>query len=160
MKGGRQYIMAIATNFRFPRIGTKRELKRAVKSFWASKIGPEELESTAKGLRREHWKLQQDIGIGHIPLNDFSLYDQVLDTAVIVGQVSGSLGYQGEAIDLATYFAMGPGSDEVPATEVTKWFDSKYHFIVPEFETGQRFRLASTKPAKVSPTKFICKLSF
>ena len=109
MKEGSQYIMAIATNFRFPRIGTKRELKRAVKSFWASKIGPEELESTAKGLRREHWKLHQDIVIDHIPLNDFSLYDQVLDTAAMVGQVSGHFGYQGEAIDLATYFAMARG---------------------------------------------------
>jgi 5-methyltetrahydropteroyltriglutamate--homocysteine methyltransferase len=146
MKGGRQYIMAIATNLGFPRIGTKRELKRAVESFWAGEIGPEELESTAKRLRREHWKLQQDIGIEHIPSNDFSLYDQVLDTAAMLGAVPARFGYQGEAVDLATYFAMARGSDEVPAMEMTKWFDSNYHFIVPEFETGQRFRLASTKP--------------
>ncbi len=138
--------MAIATNLGFPRIGTKRELKRAVESFWAGEIGPEELESTAKRLRREHWKLQQDIGIEHIPSNDFSLYDQVLDTAAMLGAVPARFGYQGEAVDLATYFAMARGSDEVPAMEMTKWFDSNYHFIVPEFETGQRFRLASTKP--------------
>ena len=138
--------MAIATNLGFPRIGAKRELKRAVESFWAGKIGPEELESTAKRLRREHWKLQQDIGIEHIPSNDFSLYDQVLDTAAMVGAVPARFGYQGEAVDLATYFAMARGSDEVPAMEMTKWFDSNYHFIVPEFETVQRFRLASTKP--------------
>lgn len=118
--------MAIATNLGFPRIGAKRELKRAVESFWAGKIGPEELESTAKRLRREHWKLQQDIGIEHIPSNDFSFYDQVLDTAAMVGAVPARFGYQGEAVDLATYFAMARGSDEVPAMEMTKWFDSNY----------------------------------
>ncbi len=146
MKEGRQYVMAIATNLGFPRIGTKRELKRAVESFWAGKIGPGELESTARALRREHWRLQQDIGIEHIPSNDFSLYDHVLDTAAIVGAVPARFGYQGGAVDLATYFAMARGTDEVPAMEMTKWFDSNYHFIVPEFEAGQIFRLASTKP--------------
>ena len=138
--------MAIATNLGFPRIGTKRELKRAVESFWADKIGPEELESTARALRQQHWKLQQDLGIEHIPSNDFSLYDQVLDTAAMVGAVPARFGWRAESVDLATYFAMARGSDEVPAMEMTKWFDSNYHFIVPEFEIGQRFRLASTKP--------------
>ena len=118
--------MAIATNLGFPRIGAKREMKRSVESFWADKIGPKELESTAKRLRREHWKLQQDIGIEHIPSNDFSFYDQVLDTAAMVGAVPARFGYQGEAVDLATYFAMARGSDEVPAMEMTKWFDSNY----------------------------------
>ncbi len=138
--------MAIATNLGFPRIGTKRELKRSVENFWAGKIGPEELESTAKALRQQHWKLQQDLGIEHIPSNDFSLYDQVLDTAAMVGAVPARFGWLAESVDLATYFAMARGSDEVPAMEMTKWFDSNYHFIVPEFEIGQRFRLASTKP--------------
>jgi len=138
--------MAIATNLGFPRIGAKRELKCAVESFWAGKIGTEELESTAKTLRRQNWKLQQDIGIKHIPSNDFSLYDQVLDTAAMVGAVPARFLWQGEAVDLATYFAMARGLDKIPAMELTKWFDSNYHFLVPEFETGQRFRVASTKP--------------
>ena len=138
--------MAITTNLGFPRIGTKRELKRAVESFWAGKIGPDKLRDAAQALRQQHWKLQQEIGIEHIPSNDFSLYDHVLDTAAMVGAVPNRFGWQGEDVDLATYFAMARGLDEVPAMEMTKWFDTNYHFLVPEFERGQTFGLASTKP--------------
>jgi 5-methyltetrahydropteroyltriglutamate--homocysteine methyltransferase len=138
--------MAIATNLGFPRIGARRELKRTVEAFWVHKIGLEELESSAKVLRQEHWKLQQDLGIEHIPSNDFSFYDQVLDTAAMVGAVPPRFRWRAEDVDLATYFAMARGLPEVPAMEMTKWFDSNYHFIVPEFKTGQKFRLASTKP--------------
>ena len=138
--------MAIASNLGFPRIGAKRELKRAVESFWDGQIGQEKLEAVAKVLRHEHWKLQQDLGIEHIPSNDFSFYDQVLDTVTMAGAVPSRFEWQDEAVDLSTYFAMARGSDEATAMEMTKWFDTNYHFIVPEFETGQTFQTASTKP--------------
>ena len=79
--------MAIAANLGFPRIGARRQLKRAVEEFWAGNIDPEELTATAATLRRENWLLQKSLGIEHIPANDFSLFDHVLDTAAMLGAV-------------------------------------------------------------------------
>ena len=138
--------MAIAANLGFPRIGGRRELKRAVEEYWRGNLDPEELSATAAGLRQRHWQLQQSLGIEHIPSNDFSLYDHVLDTAAMIGAVPKRFGWSGGTVDLATYFAMARGTTEVAPLDMTKWFDTNYHYIVPEFETGMRFRLASTKP--------------
>jgi len=139
-------MTAIASNLGFPRIGVKRELKRAVEHFWAGRIDQEGLQSAARGLRKRHWQLQRELGIEHIPSNDFSLYDHVLDTAVMVGAVPERFGGAGQTVDPATYFAMARGTDDIPPMEMTKWFDTNYHYIVPEFEPGQAFGLASTKP--------------
>ena len=138
--------MAIASNLGFPRIGRNRELKRAVEAYWAGRSEREELLETAARLRRQHWTLQRDLGIDHIPSNDFSLYDQVLDTAAMVGAVPARFGHEGGHVDLDTYFAMARGRDDAPAMEMTKWFDTNYHYIVPELEPGQTFTLSSTKP--------------
>lgn len=140
--------MAISANLGFPRIGVKRELKRAIERYWAGDINEQELNRTSASLRRKHWELQRDHGIMHIPSNDFSLYDHVLDTAVMVGAVPLRYGWKGGNVDLGTYFAMARGTYEVPAMEMTKWFDTNYHYIVPEFTAGQTFCLASTKPAE------------
>lgn len=143
--------MVIATNLGFPRIGKNRELKWAVESFWAGKITEQNLQEVASSIRKFNWKYQQDKGIDHIPSNDFSLYDQMLDTAIMVGAVPERYGSLGDGNDLATYFAMARGtggaSDTggLPAMEMTKWFDTNYHYIVPEFEAKQRFVLSSTK---------------
>ena len=138
--------MAIAANLGFPRIGARRELKRAVEDYWSGDIDPEELQSTAADLRRRHWQLQQSLGIEHIPSNDFSLYDHVLDTTAMLGAVPKRFSWSAGDVDLTTYFAMARGAEEIPPLDMTKWFDTNYHYLVPEFEQGMKFRLASTKP--------------
>ena len=138
--------MAIAANLGFPRIGARRQLKRAVEEYWAGSIDPEELAATAAALRRQNWQLQQSLGIEHVPSNDFSLYDHVLDTAVMLGAVPKRFAWSGATVDLPTYFAMARGANELPPLHIIKWFDTNYHFLVPEFEPGMKFKLASTKP--------------
>ena len=138
--------MLRATNLGFPRIGPKRKLKRALESYWAGRATAAELDATARQIRSENWRLQADLGIAHIPSNDFSLYDQVLDTAAMVGAVPERFGWDGNTIDLDTLFAMARGTQDAPPMEMTKWFDTNYHYMVPELESGQRFTLASTKP--------------
>ncbi|MCS6797480.1 MAG: 5-methyltetrahydropteroyltriglutamate--homocysteine S-methyltransferase [Myxococcota bacterium] len=142
-------MRVLATCLGFPRIGVGRELKWALESFWAGTSGPNELHAAAAGLRERHWKLLGEKGIDHVPSNDFSLYDHVLDMAVTLGVVPTR--YRAIADPLARLFAMARGfQDErsgmdVPALEMTKWFDTNYHYIVPELEPGQRFELDASK---------------
>jgi 5-methyltetrahydropteroyltriglutamate--homocysteine methyltransferase len=138
--------MVLSSNLGYPRIGPKRELKKAVESYWAGETSESQLLETCRALRRAAWRTQQELGLNHIPSNDFSLYDHVLDTTAMVGAVPVRYGGSGEAVDTATYFAMARGSSEAPAMEMTKWFDTNYHYIVPELAPEQPFRLASTKP--------------
>ena len=138
--------MALASNLGFPRIGPRRELKRAVERYWKGKISADELHAAARAIRRDNWTWQKQAGIEHIPCNDFSLYDHVLDTAALVGAVPSRYQAGDGTISLDTYFAMARGRQDVPAMEMTKWFDTNYHYIVPEFANGQTFRPASTKP--------------
>ena len=132
-------------NLGFPRIGAQRELKFALEGFWSGKRSESDLLDVTRGLRGQHWKIQQQAGISNPPSNDFSLYDHVLDTAVMLGAVPKRFGYDGGPIDLVTYFAMARGSANAPAMEMTKWFDTNYHYVVPEFEPGMEYRLVSTK---------------
>lgn len=133
----------------YPRIGIKRELKRALESFWKGHSTADDLLQTAVTMRRYNWETMRDAGIDLIPSNDFSLYDQVLDTSVMLGAVPERYGWSSDLVDLDTYFAMARGAQkddlDVPAMEMTKWFDTNYHYIVPEFVAGQTFKLASTK---------------
>ena len=144
--------MTTSSNLGFPRIGPNRELKKALESYWAGRIGSAELESAAAELRKRNWLLQRDAGLHRVPSNDFSYYDHVLDTCAMVGAVPERYGWGGGPVDLATYFAMargtqgGHGARDVVAMEMTKWFDTNYHYIVPELRAGQTFTLASTKP--------------
>jgi len=149
--------LAIAT-LGAPRIGPRRELKFALEAYWAGRIGEAELLDTAARLRAANWRDQAARGVTVIPSNDFSLYDQVLDTAALVGAVPEGYGWSGGPLSLQSYFAMARGADGgacgcggshatgVAALEMTKWFDTNYHYLVPEFTAGQRFALASTKP--------------
>ncbi len=142
--------MTLASNLGFPPLGAARELKRATEGYWSGKQSREQLLATGAELRRRHWQLQRDAGLDRIPSNDFSYYDRVLDTCALVGAVPARYGWTGDRLDLDTYFAMARGSQgkgrDVTAMEMTKWFDTNYHYIVPEFTRGQTFRLASTKP--------------
>lgn len=140
--------MVISSNLGFPRIGPHRELKKALESYWAGKSDEPALQETCRAIRRQSWQWQQQAGIQHVPSNDFSLYDHVLDTSVMVGAVPPRFEWDRKSVPLETYFAMARGDAQknVPALEMTKWFDTNYHYLVPEFVPGQDFRLCSTKP--------------
>jgi 5-methyltetrahydropteroyltriglutamate--homocysteine methyltransferase len=159
----------------FPRIGAQRELKFATEGLWARRRSADDLAEVARGLRAGNWKLQSDAGIDLIPSNDFSLYDQMLDTIALVGAVPERYEWQGDDVDLETYFAMARGRQaegvDVTAMEMTKWFDTNYHYIVPELRRDTAFRFAShklldeyneakalgiqTKPVLIGPLTFL-----
>ena len=142
--------MTLAHTLGFPAIGALRELKRATEGYWGGKVSQPDLLKTGAELRARHWRLQRDAGLDLIPCNDFSFYDRVLDACALVGAVPARYGRSGTVVDLDTYFTMARGSQDkgrdVVAMEMTKWFDTNYHYIVPELEPGQTFRVASTKP--------------
>ena len=137
-------------NLGYPRIGSNRELKKASELYWAGKITADELLEVGKNIRQENWQIQANAGIDLIPSNDFSFYDQVLDLTLTVGAIPqrySEVAKTNSALDL--YFAMARGlqkeGQDVVAMEMTKWFDTNYHYIVPEFTKNQKFELFSTK---------------
>ena len=151
----------IVSSLGFPRIGPRRELKTALESHWSGKTDAAALQREAAALRAAAWARQAALGVTHIPSNDFSLYDHVLDTSVMVGAIPPGYGWSGGPVSIETYFALARGSGGhgevcehghhhgtagVPALEMTKWFDTNYHYMVPEFSRDQAFALASTKP--------------
>jgi 5-methyltetrahydropteroyltriglutamate--homocysteine methyltransferase len=138
--------MTIAANLGFPRIGRRRELKTAVEAYWAGETDAAALHATAAELRARHWDLQQSHGIQHVPSNDFSFYDHVLDTATMLGAVPEGYGWTGGPVSLSTYFALARGTKELPALEMTKWFDTNYHYLVPRLRRDQRFVLTENRP--------------
>ena len=136
----------------YPRIGNHRELKKACESYWAGKSTLQELLKTGEEIRLHNWKLQQELGVDLIPCNDFSFYDQVLDLALTVGAIPDRyheviMDKQNTETDL--YFAMARGYQknglDITAMEMTKWYDTNYHYIVPEFHKNQRFQVFSNK---------------
>jgi 5-methyltetrahydropteroyltriglutamate--homocysteine methyltransferase len=160
-------MSVLATCLGFPRIGSDRELKKALES-WSHKSSAADLEATARALRHRHWTAMADAGIDHIPSNDFSLYDHVLDTAVMLGVIPAR--FRGIADPTARYFAMARGlqdpatQTDVAALEMTKWFDTNYHFLVPELEPDQVFTLdaarvlaeiAEARAARIEPRPVI-----
>jgi 5-methyltetrahydropteroyltriglutamate--homocysteine methyltransferase len=126
-------------------MGPKRELKFALESFWDGKSSAEDLEKVATDLRSSIWKQMSEAGIKYIPSNTFSYYDQVLDTTAMLGAVPERYSWTGGEIGLSTYFSMARGNATVPAMEMTKWFDTNYHFIVPELGPSTKFSYASHK---------------
>ncbi|MBU2062366.1 MAG: 5-methyltetrahydropteroyltriglutamate--homocysteine S-methyltransferase [Bacteroidetes bacterium] len=137
-------------NLGFPRIGSNRELKKASELYWSGKITSDELLATGKDIRLANWKLQSQAGIDLIPSNDFSFYDQVLDlslTLAVIPEQYTAFAKENSVLDL--YFAMARGAQkgdqDVVAMEMTKWFDTNYHYIVPEFTKDQEFSLFSEK---------------
>ncbi|HEY2343622.1 MAG TPA: 5-methyltetrahydropteroyltriglutamate--homocysteine S-methyltransferase, partial [Chthoniobacteraceae bacterium] len=145
-------------NLGFPRIGEQRELKRAVEAYWKGRLSEAELKATGAELRRANWLTQKEAGLDLIPSNDFSFYDQMLDMSCLVGNVPARFGWRGGNVDLALEIkiARGTGKTEsgdcacenqgTTASEMTKWFDTNYHYIVPEFHAETSFALSSTKP--------------
>ncbi|WP_185868441.1 5-methyltetrahydropteroyltriglutamate--homocysteine S-methyltransferase [Blattabacterium cuenoti] len=137
-------------NLGFPRIGKKREFKRACEDYWSNKIDLSTLFQVGKEIKRENWILQDIAGIDLIPCNDFSFYDHVLDMSLLLGVIPksySSISVIKNHIDL--YFSMARGFQkngwDIKAMEMTKWFNTNYHYIVPEFEKNQKFLIFSNK---------------
>ena len=144
----RSYLMK-TTIIGFPRVGSLRELKFASEKYFRGEISAEELQNTAKELRSTHWQLQQENGISLIPVNDFSFYDNMLDTAVLLNAVPER--YRALSLSpLDTYFAMARGYQgehgDVKAFAMKKWFNTNYHYMVPEIEDTTEICLAGEKP--------------
>lgn len=167
--------MAFSTLLGFPRLGQRREWKTALEKFWKGELDDAALKQTAAALRMGHLDMQKIVGVDLIPSGDFSFYDHVLDVSAAFGLIPSRYGWSGGKVDFGTYFAMARGAQQsgvdVPAAEMTKWFDTNYHYIVPEFEEGQKFKLSSskfaddyreakaagveTRPALVGPVSFL-----
>jgi 5-methyltetrahydropteroyltriglutamate--homocysteine methyltransferase len=138
--------MVLACNLGFPRIGGKRQLKKALEEFWSGKCDAEDLTAVGRQLRHANWALQADLGLDHIPVNDFSFYDQVLDMSLVVGAVDQRFQQDNKATSLDNYFRMARGAADVRPLKMTKWFNTNYHYLVPELAAHQKFELLSTKP--------------
>ncbi len=140
---------AIATHtLGFPRIGPRRQLKRALETYWRGESDEAALQAVAREIRLGNWRLQKQAGIDLPASNDFSLYDHVLDTACLVGALPRRFrAGDGDALlSTGTMFALARGDRRGPPLEMTKWFDTNYHHLVPELSTETQFRLASDKP--------------
>lgn len=175
--------MTIASNLGFPRIGRRRELKHALERHWAGELTEAGLLAEAARLRAAHWRLQDGIGMTHIPSGDFALYDGVLDTACMLGAIPAGYGWSEGPVTVATQFALARGSrgselersagipPGLHALEMTKWFDTNYHYLVPQLTVGQRFTLTAntlraafleaallgieTRPVLLGPVSFL-----
>ncbi|UBX50852.1 5-methyltetrahydropteroyltriglutamate--homocysteine S-methyltransferase [Providencia alcalifaciens] len=130
----------------FPRVGLKRELKRAQEDYWAGKIDQSALLETGYQLRVRHWEQQKNAGVDLLPVGDFAWYDQVLTTSLLLGNVPPRHQNEDGTVDLDTLFRVArgraPTGKPAAAGEMTKWFNTNYHYIVPEFQQGQQFKLS------------------
>jgi 5-methyltetrahydropteroyltriglutamate--homocysteine methyltransferase len=168
--------MVISANLGCSRIGRKRELKKSLEGYWAGKIGKNELIEAGRKIRFENWSLQKEIGIQQIPCNDFSFYDHMLDMAVLLGTIPARFINVARPFDLDTYFAMARGSDiglfrGIPPLEMTKWFNTNYHYLVPEISPDMTFKKntikitgefeeskslgVTTRPVLIGPVSFL-----
>jgi len=170
----------------FPRMGERRELKTALERHWRGELSASELQAQAAALRARHWRLQQQAGLDHVTVGDFALYDHVAQLIQLFGCEPARFGFSGKETALERYFAMARGTtttheqacgcvgahvDGVPALEMTKWFDTNYHYLVPEFDASSDFSLhperllaevdeaialpASPKVALLGPVSFL-----
>ncbi|GAD64695.1 5-methyltetrahydropteroyltriglutamate--homocysteine S-methyltransferase [Aquipseudomonas alcaligenes] len=145
--------MALAHNLGFPRIGRDRELKKAVEAYWKGELDETGLRAVGRELRAAHWQLQKDAGIELLPVGDFAWYDQVLSHSLMFGVIPERFHQHGGKPSLDTLFGMARGvskntccggahAQPLLAQELTKWFDTNYHYLVPEFTADQQFALS------------------
>ncbi|OWV30554.1 5-methyltetrahydropteroyltriglutamate--homocysteine S-methyltransferase [Halomonas campaniensis] len=145
--------MTVSHILGYPRIGAQRELKKATEAYWKGACTRSELESIGRELRLRHWQAQQDAGLDFVSVGDFAFYDQVLNVSLALGAVPGRFNAAAEVvggeIDLDTAFRMArgraPSGEPAAACEMTKYFDTNYHYLVPELHDGQTFTLASNR---------------
>ncbi|WP_145147624.1 5-methyltetrahydropteroyltriglutamate--homocysteine S-methyltransferase [Paenibacillus xylanexedens] len=129
----------------YPRIGADREWKKALEAFWAGKLEENEFHARLQEIRIDHLRKQQAKGIDIIPVNDFSYYDHILDTAVMFGIIPKRFAYDGGSVPLSVYYGIARGTKDAAASEMTKWFNTNYHYIVPELD-GASPTLTENKP--------------
>ena len=162
-------VMTILHNLGFARMGVKRELKRALEAYWSGKTTRADLTATGKILRARHWQLQKELGVDLVPVGDFAYYDHMLNMAALLGAIPPR--FATDAFDLDHYFLMARGAKGKPALEMTKWFDTNYHYLVPEFHQDTTFKLTfeglfheiaeakalgvAVKPVLVGPLTFL-----
>jgi 5-methyltetrahydropteroyltriglutamate--homocysteine methyltransferase len=136
--------MTIAHTLGYPRIGHRRELKWALEAYWRGEAGTAELLTTGRRLREERWREQQAAGMDLVSVGDFAWYDHVLTMSALLGAVPERFGAVAGDVGLELYFAMARGTAQQPPLEMTKWFDTNYHYLVPEFTPATRFSLSSS----------------
>lgn len=133
----------------FPRVGLRRELKKAQESYWAGNSSQQDLLEVGRELRARHWQQQKEAGVDIVPVGDFAWYDHVLTTSLLLGNVPARHQNADGSVDLDTLFRIGrgraPTGEPAAAAEMTKWFNTNYHYMVPEFTKGQQFRLSWTQ---------------
>ncbi len=139
--------MTTLHNLGFPRIGARRELKQALEAYWAGNLQQSELEHVGRSLRARHWAIQAEAGVDLVPVGDFAWYDQILEFSCLLGVVPNRFAQDdAQPVALDTLFRMArgraPSGTPAAACEMTKWFDTNYHYIVPELAADQRFRIA------------------
>lgn len=138
--------MAASHSLGFPRIGPRRELKKALESYWKGDIDQAALLAEGRKIRQMHWRMQQEAGLDWVPVGDFAWYDQTLNHSVMLGAVPNRFNHTVGNIELDTMFRMArgraPSGEPAAACEMTKWFDTNYHYIVPELHKGQEFHLS------------------
>ena len=145
--------MTVSHILGYPRIGAQRELKKVTEAYWKGDVSRDELEAAGQALRLAHWQTQQAAGLDMVSVGDFAFYDQVLNVSVMLGAVPSRFQAQDEVnaghVDLDTAFRMArgraPSGTPAAACEMTKYFDTNYHYLVPELHPGQTFTLASTR---------------
>jgi len=142
-------LSTVSTLYGYPRQGPDRELKKAIEGYWKGRVGADALRRTAADLRRSAWRQLADAGLDEVPTGDFSLYDHVLDTSVMVGAVPSrhreAVRQDAQDGSLDGYFAMARGTQEAPPLEMTKWFDTNYHYLVPELAADTVFTADSSR---------------
>lgn len=126
----------------YPRIGARRELKFALERHWRGELTGQDLEAVGRELRLRHWQRQRDAGLSWVTVGDFAFYDHVLDHVELLGCAPQRFAFRGDEADLARQFAMARGTESEPALEMTKWFDTNYHYLVPELAPDNRFTLS------------------
>lgn len=141
--------MALAHSLGFPRIGAHRETKLAVEAYWRAELSDKDLFEKGQEIRRENWAVQAKMGLELLPVGDFSWYDHMLDMSLLLGVIPKRYQIDNESNHLTTYFRMARGDNsqknDIQACEMTKWFDTNYHYIVPELDANQAFTLKSSK---------------
>src|SRR6195256_422693 len=134
-----EWTVTVAHILGFPRIGARRELKTALESFWRGELPESELLKVGRDLRGKHWQWQRDAGLDFVTVGDFAWYDTVLQTLAHLGCVPERFGFDPRALTLPDYFTLARGDANHPAMEMTKWFDTNYHYLVPEWSSDTRF---------------------
>lgn len=145
--------MVVTHNFGFPRLGQRREMKKAVEAYWRDEIDHEVLQQKGATLRAAHWELQKNAGIDWLPVGDFSWYDHILEMSALLGVISPRFLQNNITPNQDTLFAMARGC------EITKWFDTNYHYVVPEFHYQQTQEATNlgyqVKPTILGPISFL-----